>query len=52
MKDGEVRLKEALPFPGVFRNCGFQSGDDECFGGFDGRVAIFNALQLACISKK
>jgi hypothetical protein len=34
MMDGEVRLKEALPFPGVFRNCGFQSGDDVGLGSF------------------
>jgi hypothetical protein len=88
MKDGEIRLEEALPFLGVFRNGLFQGGDDEglgsfingaqegredggigdiallfqereesngflyaFLGGFDGRVAIFDALQLACISK-
>ena len=35
MKDGKIRLEESLPF----------------LGGFDGWMAIFDALQLACISK-
>jgi len=88
MKDGEVRLEEALPFLDIFWNELFQGGDDEGFGsfvdgaqegredgsvgniallfqeveegdgflyaflgGFDGQMAIFDALQLACISK-
>lgn len=34
MKDGEIRLEEAFSSLDIFRNGGFQGGDDEYLGSF------------------